>query len=95
MVVGCGKIVFRLYACHSLKEKRKIVKSMTNKLKNRFNLSIAETGANDNLNRIEVGFSMTGNDRRKINASLDKVFNMADALRLAQVIETDMEIISY
>jgi uncharacterized protein YlxP (DUF503 family) len=94
MVVGIGRIIFRLHECHSLKEKRKIVKSIINRIRNSFNVSIAETGANDIHQRAEVGFALAGNDRKVINSKIDKVFNLASALGLAEIIDTEMEIIS-
>jgi len=47
MIVGTGLITLRLHDCRSLKGKRKVVKSMINRLRNNFNLSVAEVGAND------------------------------------------------
>ncbi|MDM8536137.1 DUF503 domain-containing protein [Desulfobacterales bacterium HSG17] len=94
MVVGIGLITFRLYDCHSLKAKRKIVKAVVSRLQNNFNASVAEVGANDNLQRSEVGFSLTGNDRQLINSKIDKIFNMAESLGLAEIIDTEMEIIN-
>ena len=93
MVVGIGKIKFRLYAVNSLKEKRSVVKSIVNRIKNRFNVSIAETGYNDSHLWAQIGFSITGNDPRVVNSKVDKVFNLADDLGLAQITDTDMEII--
>jgi uncharacterized protein YlxP (DUF503 family) len=94
MVVGIGKIVFRLHDCRSLKAKRKIVKAITSRLRNSFNASIAEVGANDIHQRAEIGFALAGNDRMVINSKIDKMFNMADNLGLAEIIDTDMEIMS-
>lgn len=95
MVVGVGRLVFRLHDCHSLKAKRSIVKTIIQRLKNRFNISVAETGLNDTLSLAEIGLSMTGNDRRAVNSALDTVFNAADRLGLAEIIEQDMEIVSF
>lgn len=95
MVVGTGRIVFRLYDCQSLKQKRKVVKSIIQRLKNSFNASVAETGRNDILTVAEIGFSITGNDARKVNSLLDRLVNAADAMNLAPIIETDMDIIVY
>jgi len=47
MVVGSLKIEFRLTDNRSLKGKRKVVRSMVDKVKSRFNVSIAEVGSND------------------------------------------------
>jgi len=92
MVVGIGLIIFRLYDCHSLKDKRRIVKAVVSKLQNNFNASVAEVGSNDNLQRAEVGFSLVGNDRQLINSKIDKIFNLAESLGLAEIIDTEMEI---
>jgi len=94
MVVGIGKIVFRLHECHSLKAKRKIVKAITSRLNNSFNASVAEVGSNDVHQRAEVGFALVGNDRSVINSKIDKMFNMAEDLRLAEIIDTEMEILN-
>jgi uncharacterized protein YlxP (DUF503 family) len=95
MVVGTGRMVFRLHGCRSLKEKRGVVKSIVGRIRNRFNVSIAETGLNDDLSLAEIGFSVTGNDRRVINATLDRIVNMADGMNLAPIVETDTDILSY
>ncbi len=93
MIVGTGKIKFRLYDVHSLKGKRKIVKSIISRIKNKFNISIAETDYNNSHSWAMIGFSITGNDARMINSKLDKVLNMADDMGLAQITDTSIEII--
>ncbi len=94
MVVGVGRVVYRIHDCRSLKAKRKVVKAIIMRLRNQFNASIAEVGANDIHQRAEIGFSMVGNDRAVINSKMDKLFNMAEDLGLAEAIDMEMEIIS-
>jgi uncharacterized protein len=94
MVVGIGMITFRLHECWSLKEKRKIIKAIIARLRNNFNASISEVGLNDVYQRAEIGFSIVGNNRQVVNAKIDKLFNMAEELRLAEIIDTEMEIIN-
>ena len=93
MVIGTGLITLRLHDCRSLKGKRKVIKSMINRLRNNFNVSIAEVGANDIYQRAEIGFCLVGNDAALINSKIDMVFNMAEDLGLAEIIDTEMEII--
>ena len=93
MVVGTGLITLRLHDCRSLKSKRKVVKSMISRLRNNFNASIAEVGSNDIYQRAEIGFSLVGNDTALINSKIDKLINMAEDLGLAEIINTEMEII--
>jgi len=93
MVVGTGKIKFRLFDVNSLKGKRKIVKSIIQRIRNNFNISIAETNFNDSHDWLEIGFSITGNDSRVVNSKLDKVINFADELGLAMIVDAQIEII--
>jgi uncharacterized protein YlxP (DUF503 family) len=94
MVVGIGIITFRLHECRSLKSKRKIVKSIVHQVRNKFNVSIAEVGSNDIYQRADIGFSLVGNNRRVLNSKMDKMLNMIDALGLAEVIDTELELIN-
>ncbi|UCG05707.1 MAG: DUF503 domain-containing protein [Desulfobacterales bacterium] len=94
MVVGIGIITLRLHECRSLKGKRKIVKSIINQLRNNFNASVAEIGANDMYQRAEIGVSLVGNTKNFVNSKLDKAFNLVDAMGLAEIIDTEMEIIT-
>jgi uncharacterized protein len=95
MVVGTGNILFRLHDCHSLKGKRKIIKSIIGRLRNEFNASIAEIDFNDIYQKAKIGFAVIGNDRRVINAKIDKIINMADDLGLAEIIDSEFEIINF
>lgn len=85
----------RLHECRSLKGKRKIVKSVVAQIRNNFNVSAAEVGANDIYQRAEIGFAMVGNDRAFMNSKIDKVFNFAENLGLAEIIDTELEIINF
>ena len=93
MVVGSGLITLRLHDCRSLKAKRKVVKSMINRLRNNFNASVAEVGSNDIYQKAEIGFSLVGNDAALINSKIDKIFNLAEDMGLAEIVDTEMEII--
>lgn len=94
MVIGCGKIKFRLHDCHSLKEKRKIVKAIVARMQNRFNASVAEVALNDIHDRAQIGFSMTGNDRRKMDSNIDGLIRFAESLGLAEIIGEETEMLN-
>jgi uncharacterized protein YlxP (DUF503 family) len=94
MVVGIGIMTFRLHDCRSLKAKRKIVKAIVGRVGNNFNVSVAEVGANDVHQQAEIGFSLVGNSGPVINSKIDKIFNFVDALGLAEMIDSEMEIIN-
>lgn len=93
MVVGIGRIIFRLHDCRSLKGKRKVIKAIITRVRNSFNASVAEVAANDVYQRAEIGFSMVGNDTAQINGKIDKLFNLVEAMGTAEIIDSEMEII--
>lgn len=92
MVVGTLKIEFYLTENRSLKGKRKVVKSMVDKVKSRFNVAIAEIGSNDKWQRIELGITTVGNDRRHIDSSLSHILSYLESLYLAEVVDCRIEI---
>ena len=94
MVVGTVKVEFRLFDNRSLKGKRKIVRSMVDRVKAKFNASIAEVGSNDKWQKIELGISTVGNDRRHVDSSLNHILSFLDSLGVAQMVNTEMEIIN-
>lgn len=93
MVVGYGVLTFRLHDCRSLKSKRGVIKSIISQIRNHFNASVAEVGANDIHQRAQIGFALAGADHQLINAKMDKVINFVEDLGLAEVIDSEMEII--
>jgi uncharacterized protein YlxP (DUF503 family) len=93
MVVGMGVITFRLHDCRSLKAKRSVVKAVISRMRNNFNASVAEVGANDIYQRAQIGFALAGGDQSLINTKIDKMLNFVEDLGLAEVIDTEMEIL--
>lgn len=94
MVVGIGIITFRLHDCRSLKAKRRIVRAIIGRMGNHFNVSVAEVGANDVHQQAEIGFALVGNSRPVINSKIDKLLNFAEDLGLAEMIDSEMEIMN-
>ncbi len=92
MVVGTLKIEFYLHDNRSLKGKRKIVKSMVDRVKHKFNVAIAEVGSNEKWQKIELGISTVGNDQRHVDASLNNIFAFLESLYLAEIVDSKIEI---
>ena len=92
MIVGLLTAHLYLQGIGSLKEKRSIVKAIVAQLRTNFNASVAEVDANDVHQRAVVGFALVGNDKALINSKIDKMFNRAEELGLAEVIDSQMEL---
>jgi len=92
MVVGSGIIDLWIAGSNSLKGKRGVLSRIVKRTQNEFNISLAEVGENDHWKRAQIGFSVVGNDRRYINGKMDHLIKFIDSLRLAEVVNTRIEI---
>ena len=72
MNVGICKVKLRLPDNLSLKGKRQVVKSVTARLKNKFNVSVAEVEDNDLWQLATIGICFVSNDKRFTNEVLSK-----------------------
>lgn len=92
--VGVLLIKFRLPENASLKGKRQVVKSVTARINNRFNVSAAEVGDNDLWQLATVGVSTIGADKRQINEVLSGIIDFVNGSSFdAEVLDYKMEII--
>lgn len=73
MTVTTAQITIHLFGVHSLKEKRRIIKSIIEKLKNRFNASVSEIDDNDNKLKALIGISIVSNNGKHTESQLDKI----------------------
>ena len=95
MVVGVCHLDLVLPQGSSLKEKRRVIKSLITRIRDKFNVSIAEVGGQDLWQRAHVGISLVGADKRFINASLDKVIDYIEELGMLEVVSVKMEFLHF
>ena len=95
MNVGACRISFRLPENASLKGKRRVVKSITTRVKNKFNVSIAEVDDQDLWQRATLGICCVSNDKRYTNEVLSKVVDLIVGGRFeAEILDYEIEILS-
>ena len=75
MLVGLLTVHIHLHGIDSLKGKRKIVKSLIERLRSRFNASVSEVAAQDNKRLAVVGIAVVSNDGSHLDEQLDKIVN--------------------
>lgn len=76
MVVASHTWQLALPGCASLKEKRSVVRSLKDRLRTRFHLSVAETALQDVLGRAELSAALVATDRAFAEEVLDKADRM-------------------
>jgi uncharacterized protein YlxP (DUF503 family) len=60
---------------HSLKEKRAVIRRVKDLVQQKFNVSVAEVGANDVWQRAVLAFALVGNEKRFVESSLDQLLD--------------------
>ena len=89
MIVGIAVWELHLPGCHSLKEKRGILKPLVAGLRQKLNLSVAETGHQDLWQRAEIACAAVGSARPVVEETLraaDRVVEEADGVRIVDTV---------
>jgi len=79
MIVGTLEIHLRLDGCFSLKDKRQVLRSLMDKARRDFQVSIAEVADNDLWNVATIGVACIGNDATHVESILSKALDHFDA----------------
>ena len=92
--VGICKVTLLLPEVFSLKEKRQVARSLSDRIRNRFNVAVAEVEDADLRQRLTIGFSCVSNERGHADAMLSSVLNFIEESRLdAEILDVQSEII--
>ena len=76
MTVGVLQIELSIPDAFSLKDKRRAIKSLKDRIANTHNVSIAEVGALDEHRRSLIGVAMVSNDSRYVEGALSKLVDL-------------------
>ncbi len=79
MVVGVGTANLRLAGARSLKDKRRVLKSILARLHNSFNVAAAEVGCHDNHQQAEIGIACISTANSHADQILAAVRNFLEA----------------
>jgi len=93
MIVGAALIELHVHGSRSLKQKRGVVRSVVQRVRNRYNVSVAEVGGQDTWQRAVIGVSAAGNEAPGVRRTLDRVIEFIESLHLAEVLATDVELL--
>src|SRR5215470_20233760 len=81
MVIGICEITLHLPQCHSLKDKRQIIKSVVARIRNQFEVAIAEVDENDRWQIAKLGASCVSNSSQHASEILEHVRNYIEETR--------------
>jgi len=95
MNVGVCKIKLRLPENSSLKGKRQVVKSITSRIRNKFNVAVAEIDDHELWQLTTIGICCISNDRRYTNRVLSKVVDFVVGSRFeVEILDYEIEILA-
>lgn len=92
MIIGICRIEMLIYDSNSLKEKRQVIKSVIERIKHRYNVSIAEEDKHDTWNIGVIGMAVIGNDSKFIDKTIMKIIDFIDGDHRVEIIEQEIEI---
>lgn len=93
MVIGAARVELHVHGSHSLKQKRGVVRSITQRVRNRFNVSVAEVGGQGTWQYVVIGLSTVSGDAQSARTRLEKAIEFIEDLHLAEVVDQEVEIL--
>ena len=93
MLVALERFDLRIPGCRSLKEKRHVVKALTNGLRARFPVSVAEVDHHDLWQRTAIAVAAVGNDQHHLRRVMHEVEKAVDRWLEIDVIDRRLEIL--
>ncbi|CCQ92073.1 conserved hypothetical protein [Nitrospina gracilis 3/211] len=94
MKVGCCAIKLFLHGNESLKGKRKIIRAIKDRVKNKFNISISEVGDQDVHQSIHLGIAAVSGDGPYVEGLMQQVVNFIDQMHLAEMTDYQIEVLN-
>jgi hypothetical protein len=96
MYVGVCRLTVHVHGSQSLKEKRRVVRSLTDRVRSRFGASVAEVGGQDTWQLAVLGVSVVSGDLRVAQKMLDDIVRYAEEFSPeARITSSDSEVFTY
>lgn len=94
MIIGVLTLEFRLHGNRSLKDKRKVTLSLKQKLRNKFNVAVAEVEALDAHEKLVLAVVAVANETQRVESTLSKALAMVEAISPVELTRGNTEIFS-
>lgn len=91
MIVGLCTIELYLPESQSLKDKRQVLLSLKDRLRDKFNVSVAEVGDQDLWQRAILGMACVANEQQHVNQVLDQGLNVIRSMPTIELVKFQIE----
>ncbi len=92
MIVASQTWELALPGCSSLKQKRAVLRSMKDRLRAKFNVSVSETALQDVHARAEISIALVTTERRRATSILDKTDQFVEAMGTAVIVRVHRDV---
>ncbi|NOS83353.1 MAG: DUF503 domain-containing protein [Nitrospira sp.] len=93
MVVGLCTIELFIPESQSLKDKRRVLLSLKDRLREKFNLSVAEVDGQDLWQKAVLGLACVANEGRHVNQVCDQALNLIRTVHAVEIVQSRVEIL--
>jgi len=93
MVVGLCTVELFIAGSQSLKDKRQVLHGLKDRLRGKFNLSIAEVDGQDLWQKAVLGMACVANDGSYVNQVLEQALHVLKSMPTIEVIRTQLELL--
>ncbi len=93
MIVGLCTIELYIPDGHSLKAKRQILLSLKDRLRRKFNLSVAEVGDHELWQKAVLGIACVSNESAHVNSVLDQAINLVQSVPTIELVRSRIELL--
>ncbi|QSQ19225.1 DUF503 domain-containing protein [Pyxidicoccus parkwayensis] len=95
MFVGVARLTLQIPDSGSLKSKRQVLRRVTDRVKARFNVAMAEVDDQDLWQKAALALAVVGNDRRHVDEQLEKVIHFIEEMYVAPLMSRETEILAF
>jgi uncharacterized protein YlxP (DUF503 family) len=92
-ILGVLQFSLLIRGSRSLKDKRRVVRSVKDRLRSRYNISIAEVDDQEIMNKATLALAMAGSDRDYVRSVLMKILEQIRFNHQAELIDHSLEIL--
>ena len=92
MIIVAAMITLIIPENASLKGKRRVIKSLMERVRHKFEAAVAEVGDNDLWQKAKIGVALVGNDSQLLNTRLQQIMTFIEDQYLAEIIDSQVEL---
>lgn len=95
MFVCVARLTLQIHESGSLKAKRQVLRRVTDRVKARFNVAVAEVEDQDLWQKATIGLSVVGNERAHVDEQMEKIIHFVEEMYVAPLVTREKEILAF